>query len=152
MICSAVAICLISSVSWSTAYLRWKNSSRSWTVGIASKLCAGGGFEVIHSRLRASHGSSGAFTAGFLLRCVITTFTMKQRIPIASTKAPTVEMAFQNRACTLDSSYRYMRRGWPWRPTICIGPKVRFMPMTISQKFALPQRSFRSRPKTFGHQ
>ncbi len=35
---------------------------------------------------------------------------------------------------------------------MCIGPKVRFMPTTISQKFHRPIRSLSRRPKTFGHQ
>ena len=47
---------------------------------------------------------------------------------------------------------RYMRRGWPCRPRMCIGPNVRFMPMIISQKFHLPSRSLSIRPKIFGHQ
>ena len=35
---------------------------------------------------------------------------------------------------------------------MCIGPKVRFMPITISQKFHLPSFSESMRPKNFGHQ
>ena len=46
----------------------------------------------------------------------------------------------------------YIRRGWPCRPMMCIGPNVRFMPMTISQKFHLPSFSLRHLPNTFGHQ
>jgi len=48
--------------------------------------------------------------------------------------------------------HTYMRRGWPWRPRMCIGPNVRFMPTNISQKFHEPRRSFSILLKTFGHQ
>ena len=48
------------SPSPTSSYLRWKNSSRACTVGSASKLCSFGGLVVIHSSVRASHGSSGA--------------------------------------------------------------------------------------------
>ena len=50
-----------------SSYLRWKNSSSGARSGSASKLCSFGGLVVIHSRLRASHGSSGA--VGVPLRC-----------------------------------------------------------------------------------
>ena len=64
----------------SSSYLRWKNSSRACTVGIASKLCSFGGLVVIHSKLRASHGSSGAAGA---LRWVCTTLMRNSRTPMA---------------------------------------------------------------------
>ncbi len=35
---------------------------------------------------------------------------------------------------------------------MCIGPNVRFIPMTISQKFHLPSFSLSILSKTFGHQ
>ena len=35
---------------------------------------------------------------------------------------------------------------------MCIGPKVRLVPMTISQKFHLPNFSLSMRPKILGHQ
>ena len=35
---------------------------------------------------------------------------------------------------------------------MCIGPKVRLKPMSISQKCHLPSVSFSMWPKTFGHQ
>ncbi len=35
---------------------------------------------------------------------------------------------------------------------MCIGPNVRLMPITISQKFHLPSLSLSMRPKIFGHQ
>ena len=64
------------SPSPTSSYLRWKNSSRACTVGRASKLCSFGGFVVIHSSVRASHGSSGA--AGSV-RCVCTTLIEEQQ-------------------------------------------------------------------------
>ena len=45
-----------------------------------------------------------------------------------------------------------MRRGIPFIPTKCMGKKVTFMPMNISQKFSLPSFSFSSRPVSLGHQ
>ena len=35
---------------------------------------------------------------------------------------------------------------------MCIGPKVMLKPISISQKFTLPQVSESIRPNTFGHQ
>src|SRR5215207_4134692 len=51
---SAVAILRNSwcSPSPTSSYLRWKNSSRWCTVGMASKLCSLGGLAVIHSSER----------------------------------------------------------------------------------------------------
>src|SRR5688572_21077537 len=46
----------------SSAYLRCQNSSRCDTVGTVSKLWVGTGEAVIHSRLRASHGSGPGST------------------------------------------------------------------------------------------
>ena len=45
-----------------------------------------------------------------------------------------------------------MRRLMPWSPRMCIGPKVRLKPMSVSQKCHLPTLSLRIQPNTFGHQ
>ena len=72
-------------------------------------------------------------------------------MPRARMKAPTVSAKFQNVKPMLPA-YRYMRRGWPKSPTMCIGPNVRFTPTTISQKFHLPSVSLSMRPQILGHQ
>src|SRR3954453_14965845 len=59
--------------SSSSVYLRCQNSSRCVTVGMSAKLYSGGGDDVIHSRLRAAHGSVGAIGPR---RIVKITFTM----------------------------------------------------------------------------
>jgi len=46
----------------------------------------------------------------------------------------------------------YIRRGWPCRPMMCIGPNVMLRPTTIVQKLALPHFSLSCLPKIFGHQ
>ena len=71
--------------------------------------------------------------------------------------APTDATAFQNPMLKKPSPARssvqmYIRRGWPCRPVMCIGPNVRFSPMIINQKFHLPSFSLRHFPNTFGHQ
>ena len=76
---------------------------------------------------------------------------------MAMMTAPTVATRFQNPMLKKPSPARssvhtYIRRGWPCSPMMCIGPNVRFMPITISQKFHLPSFSERHLPNTFGHQ
>src|SRR4051794_739814 len=78
MMAACVAIGTIAPVSSSSAYLRWKNSSSTWTLGIRSKLCAAGGLVVIHSRVRASHGSSTDIVVDLV---VTTTLTMNKNTP-----------------------------------------------------------------------
>src|SRR4249919_530901 len=62
----------------SSAYLRCQNSSSEWTSGISSKLYTGGGDAVIHSNVRASHGSFDS--SGRWRIVVLTTLTMNTRI------------------------------------------------------------------------
>src|SRR2546427_8442893 len=76
-----------------SAYLRCHSSSTLCTTGMSSKLWAGGGEEVAHSSVRASHGSSPAAWADD--RDVRTTFRMKITIEAAIMKAPMVETMFQ---------------------------------------------------------
>jgi hypothetical protein len=45
-----------------------------------------------------------------------------------------------------------MRRGIPSIPRKCMGKKVRFIPISVSQKWALPMGSFISRPVILGYQ
>ena len=78
-------------------------------------------------------------------------------MPMARVYEPTVATVFQK--CRLKkpspvsfSGYTTMRRGWPCRPRMCIGPNVRFMPMTMNQKFHLPSVSLSILPNIFGHQ
>jgi len=113
-----------------------------------------GGDVVIHSSVRASHGSSGAAGA---LRCVSTTLMRNMRMPTARMKAPIDATRFQNPRLKNPpparySLHTYIRRGCPCSPMMCIGPNVMFMPMIISQKFHRPSSSLRHLPKTFGHQ
>src|SRR2546423_7466757 len=77
---------------WSSAYLRCQKSSREWTTGTSSKLYSGGGEEVVHSSVRASHGSAGASLG---LRIVMITFTRNSPIDAAIMNAPIVETRFQ---------------------------------------------------------
>jgi hypothetical protein len=71
---------------------RRSNTGRSDRIWISrSKLCAGGGDEVAHSMVFASHGSSVA-VRGF--RIEMTKFTMKSRTDSAMRKAPAVASSF----------------------------------------------------------
>ena len=78
----------------SSTYFRCQNSSNACTVGISSKLCTGGGEVVIHSSVRASHGSATSAAAGLGFAYVVTRFTMKTRIDRAIKNAPTVATWF----------------------------------------------------------
>src|SRR6266542_984755 len=75
-----------------SAYLRCQKSSTERTTGISSKFHGGGGEEVAHSRVRASHGSAPAASGSRKLR---TTLYRKIRIDAAIMKAPMVETKFQ---------------------------------------------------------
>src|SRR2546425_8658235 len=91
----------------SSAYLRCQNSSREWITGMSSKLCTGGGHDVIHSIVRASHGSSVSSTRRLV--SVRTTFTMNTEIDRAIMNAPTDETSFQN-VNPSEAGYVYSRR------------------------------------------
>src|SRR5688572_14921695 len=81
----------------SSAYLRCQNSSRCETVGTVSKLWVGTGEAVIHSRLRASHGS-GPTSTGLDLweRQLCRMFQPNTRKATAMMKAPTVATWFHS--------------------------------------------------------
>ncbi len=82
--CSYVATCLRPCPSSTSSYLRCQYSSRCVTWIVESKLWGFGGDVVIHSIVRASHGSSGAFGP----RAVLMTFRMNTRMPAARMNAP----------------------------------------------------------------
>ena len=50
------------------------------------------------------------------------------------------------------SAYSATRRGIPWMPMMCMGPKVRLKKMNVIQKCHLPRRSSNIRPVIFGNQ
>ena len=50
------------------------------------------------------------------------------------------------------SAYSATRRGMPWMPMMCIGPKVRLKKTNVNQKCHLPRRSSYIRPVIFGNQ
>src|SRR5215211_9266689 len=75
---------------WTVSSSAWRrsNSGRSeWISGRLSKLCAGGGEEVYHSRVLPSQGSSGSFS---LRRMVITTLARNGAVDRAMIRAPRV--------------------------------------------------------------
>ena len=82
---------------------------------------------------------------------VLKMLTMKTRIDRAMIPAPAVDTMF-HMSQPMPSGYGYVRRGWPWRPRMCIGPKARLKPMNISQKWILPSLSSSIFPVTFGNQ
>ncbi len=106
--------------------------------GISSKLCTGGGDDVIHSSVRASHGSF--VSSGRCCSRVLTTFAMNTRIDRAIRNAPSVEISFQN-VRPSDAGYVYSRRIMPWSPRMCMGPNARLNPMIMIQKCSLPRVS-----------
>ena len=67
-------------------------SSRSCTFGISAKLYSGGGDGIDHSRVRPSHGSAPASSPFVQLLHML---YMKNRNPMASMTAPSVETRFQ---------------------------------------------------------
>ena len=75
--------------------MRRSNAGRSlWTSGSASKLCSGGGEEVIHSIVLPSQGSSPALFGA--VASVLMTLAMKNSIETAIVNAPIVEMRFHS--------------------------------------------------------
>src|ERR671910_412598 len=75
---------------WTVSSSAWRrsNSGRSeWISGRLSKLCAGGGEVVYHSRVLPSHGSSGSRS---LRRTVMTTLARNGAVDRAMIRAPMV--------------------------------------------------------------
>src|SRR5215207_5490997 len=75
---------------WTVSSSAWRrsNSGRSeWISGRLSKLCAGGGEEVYHSRVLPSQGSSGSLS---LRRMVMTTLARNGAVDRAMIRAPRV--------------------------------------------------------------
>src|SRR4029450_10680916 len=75
-----------------SAYVRCHRSSLACTTGISSKLYSGGGEDVAHSSVRASHGSA-SICLGLRKLAIAVARNTRTRIPI--TKAPTDETSFQ---------------------------------------------------------
>src|SRR5262245_4207637 len=123
--------------SSSSVYLRCQKSSRPSTSGTSAKLYSGGGDEVDHSSVRPSHGSSPATSP-----CLSTSDLMMliKRISTENARmnAPTLTSWFMP-SHPSPESYRYVRRGMPYRPSRCIGKNVRLKPIRNSQKFSLPR-------------
>src|SRR5207248_5359378 len=117
------------------------------TYGTCSKLCSGGGDEVYHSSVSASHGS---LPARVPLRrpCAIQTFATKASTPSAITPDPIVEIKLYA-SHSPPWWYVQMRRGMPSSPSMCCGRNVRLKPTKRSQKQSLPSRSSSRRPKIF---
>src|ERR671911_2918974 len=76
----------------SSVYFRCQNSSRDSTCGISAKLYIGGGDDVVHSSVRASHGSS---PEGFPRRRLTNTLTMKMSTETAMMNDPIVSSMFK---------------------------------------------------------
>src|SRR5258706_11721339 len=95
---------------WSSpmSYLRYHHSSSDATDGSMSKLWTGGGDEVPHSRVRASHGSG---SVQMLLR-LLTTLKTKTRKPAAIVNAPIEATRFQ-KSHPMPSGYVALRPGIP---------------------------------------
>src|SRR5215217_2705808 len=75
---------------WTVSSSAWRRSNRGrseWISGRLSKLWAGGGEEVYHSRVLPSQGSSGSLT---LRRRVITTLARNGAVDRAISRAPAV--------------------------------------------------------------
>src|SRR4029453_7532002 len=75
---------------WTVSSSAWRRSNRGrseWISGRLSKLCAGGGEEVYHSRVLPSHGSSGSRS---LRRRVMTTLASNGAVDRAMIRAPAV--------------------------------------------------------------
>src|SRR4051812_2015583 len=75
-------------------YLRYQNSSRWVTVGTGSKLYSGVGDGIIHSIVRASHGSGPGFGRSRDLRYDQKMLKRKNATLAASVNAPTVATLF----------------------------------------------------------
>ena len=112
-----------------------------------SKLSAGGGHGICHSRPRAFHGFCGA---RFRQTTVdITKLKMKTSSEPPRQNAEIDTQSFS--VCRLPA-YSQTRRGWPSRPTANSGMNVELNAMNIVQKWILPSRSFMVTPMTFGSQ
>src|SRR5256885_416273 len=109
----------------------------------------GGGHDVDHSSVLASHGSSLARPFG--LRWVAAAFRMNASVDSAIRNAPTVETWFQ-KVSPSAAGYVYSRRIIPSSPKICIGPNVRLNPTSRIQNCTFPHSSLSWRANTFGHQ
>src|SRR6266513_5262697 len=109
----------------------------------------GGGHDVVHSSVLASHGSSSA--SPLVFRCVLTAFTVNTSTERAIRKAPTVETWFQ-KVSPRDAGYVYSRRIIPPSPRMCMGPNVRLNPTSRIQNCTFPHSSLSWRANTFGHQ
>src|SRR5215216_5144488 len=75
---------------WTVSSSAWRRSNRGrseWISGRLSKLCAGGGEVVYHSRVLPSHGSSGSRS---LRRRVMTTLARNGAVDRAISRAPAV--------------------------------------------------------------
>ncbi|MNV76014.1 hypothetical protein D3C71_1693430 [compost metagenome] len=70
---------------------------------------------------------------------------------MARPSAPTKESMLSGPK-PVSGEYVYIRRVMPFRPRMNSGKKVTLKDITIHQKECLPIRSFRRKPKTFGHQ
>src|SRR5262249_43318374 len=115
--------------SSSSVYLRCQNSSRCVTTGTWRKLYSGGGDDVDHSRVRASHGSLGGTGPRIVVKMTFTRYVNTARAmmnaPIVATRLSVSQ--------PIPFGYVYVRRGSPSKPRKCIGKNVRLNPMTISQ-------------------
>jgi len=99
-------------------------------LGSATKLYSGGGEDVSHSSVLASHGSLPASGPPRHERSMFQT-KINTAMPIRN--APTVSTRFQVRK-PVSTGYVAMRRCMPITPRMCIGKKVRLKPMISSQK------------------
>src|ERR1700722_5556469 len=117
------------------------------TTGTYSKLSAGGGLGICHSRPREFHGFCGARLRQITVD--ITKLNMKMSIEPPRQKAETDAQSF---SVWRFAAYSQTRRGWPSRPTANSGMNVELKKMNIVQKGILPSRSFMVTPMTFGSQ
>src|SRR5687767_9311546 len=77
---------------WPSPCFCSQRSSRPWEVGSTAKLYTGGGEGMLHSSVRASHGSGPATAPE---RCVLKALTMNTRIDSAMMNAPIDDTMFQ---------------------------------------------------------
>src|SRR3989442_6478293 len=76
-------------------YFSLQNVSLPRTGGIVSKSCGGGGDEVRHSIVRASHGAAGAQAAALGVHLGL---TIKRGEPVVIAQAPSVDTTFARSA------------------------------------------------------
>src|SRR5207247_753841 len=101
--------------------LRSQSGRRPVTAGVAGKFSGGGGEDVAHSRVNASHGSSPATSPERRLR---TRFAKKITIATARIAAPMVETRFNGPQPVLAAQAK-TRRGIPTAPSPCCGRQAR---------------------------